>query len=90
MKIPFILFPALLCFLLTGPAIAQSPDDFEGDWTGRWENLTFSSKDSASMTVTLDTPLKTVEVVLDLDGSVFRGASSRAARLMFPIRSSIR
>jgi len=73
MKIESVLLPLSALFLSAGMIFAQVPTDFEGDWTGRWENLTFSSKDSARMTVTLDTVLKTATVVLDLDGSVFGG-----------------
>jgi len=73
MKIlPFVLLSALLLASIC-PSLAQSPDDLEGNWMGRWENLTFGSKDSATMTVTLDTALRTANVILDLDGSVFGG-----------------
>lgn len=63
----FLMFPVLF---------AQGPDpiDFAGNWTGRWENLTFGSKDSASLTVTIDTTLRTLSAVLDLDGNVFGGS----------------
>jgi len=79
-----ILAITLFCsgmFLSGGLVYAQPPTDFEGNWSGRWENITFGSKDSAAMTVTLDTVLKTADVVLDLDGNVF-GGSDPAPLLM--------
>ncbi len=71
-----VLFAAIALVISPAASIAQgvNPLDFTGDWQGRWENLTFGSKDSASLTVTADTLLGTLEAVLDLDGPVFGGS----------------
>lgn len=76
MKRHIVLFAAIGLIISPATSIAQgvNPLDFVGDWQGRWENLTFGSKDSASLTVTADTMLGTLEAVLDLDGPVFGGS----------------
>ncbi|HLF15265.1 MAG TPA: hypothetical protein VI932_10295, partial [Bacteroidota bacterium] len=66
--------PGLFFFGSLALAQGMDPLDFAGEWRGRWENLTFGSKDSASLTVTADTALKTLGAVLDLDGNVFGGS----------------
>ena len=49
-----------------------------GNWAGQWNNTTFGSSGSMTMTLAVDTIAQTTTMTLDLNGSVF-GASDPAA-----------
>ncbi len=69
----FFMIAAALLFQCTASAQVFDPAAFEGNWSGVWHNLTFSSEDSAFLYVTIDTTQMTVVAVLDLNGNVFGG-----------------
>jgi hypothetical protein len=54
--------------------------DFEGTYTGSWENTTFGSSGGASVEIAVDTAAETIDFTLDLDGSVF-GSSDPPAEM---------
>ena len=49
-----------------------------GAWTGTWKNTTFSTQGAETMNVTVDTVAQTMNIVLDLNGSVFGGSDPAA------------
>jgi hypothetical protein len=45
-----------------------------GNWTGTWKNATFSTQGTETMTIAVDTVAQTMNITLDVNGSVFGGA----------------
>ena len=48
--------------------------DFVGNWTGQWDNTTFGSTGSTTMTLTSDATNMTAQMILDMNGNVLGGA----------------
>lgn len=48
--------------------------DFIGNWTGQWDNTTFGSTGSTTMTLTSDATNMTAQMILDMNGNVLGGA----------------
>jgi len=48
--------------------------DFIGNWTGQWNNITFGSTGSTTMTLTSDVTNMTAQMILDMNGNVLGGA----------------
>jgi hypothetical protein len=45
-----------------------------GSWSGTWKNNTFSTQGTETMSVTVDTVAQTMNITLDVNGSVFGGS----------------
>jgi hypothetical protein len=54
---------------------AVSPAAFAGNWSGQWNNTTFSTTGPASMVVNIDTAAQTFQTTLTLGGNVFGGSA---------------
>jgi len=61
---------------------------FAGNWTGQWNNTTFSTTGPASMAVTIDTTHQTFQAVMTIGGSVFGGSAPPPQTFSGPYNSS--
>jgi hypothetical protein len=73
-----IAFMTVIALASCSPPAAFDPAVYAGSWTGNWNNTTFSTTGSASLTITVNTAAKTVTLDLDLNGNVF-GMSNPAS-----------
>ena len=71
-KISFFLF----IIIIQSNISAQNYDisDFVGNWSGQWNNTTFGSTGSTTMTLTSDATNMTAQMILDMNGNVLGGA----------------
>ncbi len=74
-----IYMPAELEKVSTSPDLAAA---FSGQWTGSWNNTTYSTSGHATLSLNPDLPAQYVEAVLDLDGSVFGAGDPPAQTLV--------
>jgi hypothetical protein len=58
-----------------------SAPEFEGFWRGTWFNNTFQSTDSAFITIDVNEPTSTIQIIMDLEGNVFGGNNPEAATM---------
>jgi len=52
-----------------------------GNWTGTWKNNTFSTQGTETLAIAVDTVAQTMNITLDVNGSVFGGADPAAETL---------
>ena len=72
----------LILFIISLPVTAQfKPLDFQGIWRGMWYNNTFSTSDSAIVTVIINEPTSAISLTIDLKGNIFVGKNPGPATL---------
>ena len=71
-KISFFLFIIIIQSNIS--AQNYNISDFVGNWSGQWNNTTFGSTGSTTMTLTSDATNMTAQMILDMNGNVLGGA----------------